>query len=92
MHKKEPGKLTVRVFSDDKLLCFEIEDNGIGRAKARALRSKSAQEHKSHGMSVTAERIQVINQLYGSNASVEVEDLTAADGLAAGTRVRVRLG
>lgn len=92
MHKKAPGKLSVRVFAEGQTLCFEIEDDGIGRAKARALRSKSAQAHKSHGMSVTAERIQVINQLYGSNASVEVEDLANADGSAAGTRVRVRLG
>ncbi len=89
MHKKTPGLLLVRVFSEGKTLCIEVEDNGIGRQRAMELKSRSATVNKSLGMKVTAERLEVINQLYGTNAIVVMEDLIDENGKAAGTKVRV---
>lgn len=92
MHKEsEDCHLAVRVFPLENHLCITVEDNGIGRKMARELKSKSATLHKSHGMKVTAERIEIINEIYKSKAAVEIEDLKDEQGAAAGTRVTLLL-
>lgn len=95
MHKEakpaEECYLEVRVFPEANALVVEIEDNGVGRATSRLLKSKSATAHKSHGMEVTAERIQMINEIYQTETSIVIEDLVSADGKAAGTKVRLTL-
>ncbi|HOY19705.1 MAG TPA: histidine kinase [Haliscomenobacter sp.] len=95
MHKEaKPGEechLEVRVFPEGNTLVVEVEDNGVGRNMARALKSKSATAQKSHGMAVTAERIQMINQIYQTEASIIIEDLYTPEGKAAGTKVRLTL-
>ncbi len=91
MHKKAPGLLLIRVFAEGNKLCIEVEDNGIGRQRAMELKSRSATVTKSLGMKVTAERLEVINQLYGTKASVTTEDLVDAAGNATGTSVRVSI-
>ena len=90
MHKKAPGLLQVRVFYEGKKLCIEVVDNGVGRQRAMELKSRSATVNKSLGMKVTAERLEVINQLYGTNAEVETVDLKDENGAAVGTQVKIR--
>ncbi len=92
MHKKVPGLLQVRVFYEGKKLCIEVEDNGVGRQRAMELKSRSATVNKSLGMKVTAERLEVINQLYGTNAEVTTMDLKDENGEAMGTRVVLKIG
>lgn len=91
MHLEKEGKLHIHVFYDQETLCINIEDNGIGRAKAAELKSKSATSQKSHGMQVTAARIDIINQLYNTNNQVFITDLYNEKGEASGTRVELRL-
>lgn len=91
MHLEKEGKLHIHVFYDQETLCINIEDNGIGRAKAAELKSKSATSQKSHGMEVTAARIDIINQLYNTNNQVFITDLYNEKGEASGTRVELRL-
>ena len=92
MHKKEGGCVQVKVMQpeSDRLL-ITISDDGIGRAKAAALKSKSATANKSFGMKVTDERIALLNQVYQTNANVKVYDLTDAEGSAAGTEVVIEI-
>lgn len=66
---------------------IEITDNGIGRTAARMHRVNSLRTHHSHGLNITAERIQLFNSRSGYKASVEITDMVAAQGLAAGTRI-----
>ena len=68
-----------------------IEDNGVGRAKAAELKSKSATIQKSHGLQVTAARIDLINQLYNTQNKVFITDLYDKNGAASGTRVELSL-
>ncbi|MCY7352617.1 MAG: histidine kinase [Cytophagaceae bacterium] len=90
MHKPEGGQVRVGVAQpDENHLRVTITDDGVGRAKASELRSKSATRQKSFGMQVTSERIGLINQLYQSQTRIEIHDLVDAEGQPAGTEVEI---
>jgi ligand-binding sensor domain-containing protein len=91
MHKKGKGKLLIQIFNEGNSLYIVVEDNGVGRNRAMELKSKSAVTQKSHGLQVTAERMELIRGLYGVHANATIEDLYTTDGLPAGTRVTIRL-
>ncbi len=88
MHKKgNDGLLQVDVELRNHDLIIKVTDNGVGREAAHTLKSKSASEHKSHGMAVTAERLKLLSNLYNSEIHAHVEDLIFHDGTPAGTQV-----
>ena len=88
MHKPGGGTVTITVSQpDEACLHVEITDNGIGRARAEALKSKSAGRKTSIGMQVTADRIRMINQLYNIQTSARILDLIAPNGSPLGTSV-----
>lgn len=88
MHKREGGSVLVKVVAlHEDCLQVRITDDGIGRANAAGLKSKSVTSNKSFGMKVTGERISIINQLYHTNTQVAVKDLVDSEGNAAGTEV-----
>ncbi len=92
MHKAEGGTVTVDVSQPtENLLRVEITDDGIGRDRAAALKSKSAGKHKSFGMKVTADRIRMINQLYSVQTQARIYDLIDSFGEACGTRVLLEI-
>ncbi|MEI6900354.1 MAG: hypothetical protein WCL00_10790, partial [Bacteroidota bacterium] len=101
MHKKGEGTITIEItmnnpstrlrerqltMENEQLLQITITDDGIGREKAAELKSKSA-THKSHGLKVTSQRIEMMNKLNSSGARVEVIDLKDSGGYATGTQV-----
>ena len=71
---------------------WTIEDNGIGRDAALALKSKSAHKHKSFGMNITSDRLANLSQGDGAKAQVKVLDLVSPEGEAMGTRVELTIG
>jgi hypothetical protein len=88
MHKPEGGKVIIRVEQPtEHLLCVQITDDGVGRARAAQLKSKSADQHKSFGMQVTADRIGLINQFYHTHTQIQVLDLMDSYGQPCGTKV-----
>jgi anti-sigma regulatory factor (Ser/Thr protein kinase) len=89
--KPTPGHVSVYVERQEKLLVCTIEDDGIGREKAAALKAKSVllSKQKSHGMQITEERLKKTGKIKG--ARVEIIDLKDTKGEATGTRVIVRL-
>src|SRR5436309_7628041 len=93
LHREDDkGKLWIRFRQPTfHLLIVEVEDNGIGRAKAKSLRSKELIRKKSYGMQISKDRIFLINELYNLNATVTVEDLTNEQGKACGTKVIVQI-
>ena len=88
MHKPEGGRVSITVSQPtENLLHIDITDDGVGRQKAMALKSKSAGKHKSFGMQVTADRIRMINQLYKTHTQARIFDLVSPDGEPMGTNV-----
>jgi tetratricopeptide (TPR) repeat protein len=89
MQKEGEGTIVIELaMKNEELLMITIEDDGIGREKAAELKSKSA-THKSHGLKVTSQRIEMMNKLNSSGAQVTIEDLKDEQGRASGTRVEL---
>ena len=92
MHKeKGTGLLSINVQNLGEKIKFTVEDNGIGRAKAAVIKSRSATKHKSFGMQITKDRIEMTNQLYETQATVEITDLLDHQKKPMGTRVVIHL-
>ena len=92
MHKLEGGTVWVQVEQlEENQLLIRIKDNGVGRAKAAELKSKSATRRKSFGMALTSERIGLINQLYQAQTVVQIQDLTNGKGDPTGTEVILQI-
>lgn len=89
--KSTPSHLHVFVERQGKQLICIVEDDGIGREKAREIKGKSVlqAEHQSQGMKITEERLKAVGQAKGSK--VEIIDLHDTQGNATGTRVIVKL-
>jgi sensor histidine kinase YesM len=92
MHKEEGGRIDVgvHVIPNEHTLAITIKDNGVGREKASQLKSKTSTAHKSFGTKVTGERLDLINQIYKTGASVTTEDLTS-NGEVTGTLVTIKI-
>ncbi|OQP67010.1 hypothetical protein A3860_01225 [Niastella vici] len=76
--------------SSNGFICI-IEDNGIGRKKAQEYKSQMHVEYQSKGMSLTAERINILNRQLIDPITIEIIDLTNAQNQAMGTRVILRI-
>jgi sensor histidine kinase YesM len=77
MHKEGGGTIwiDIEMVETGHALSVQITDDGIGRAAAAELKSKSATRSKSFGLKMTSERIELINQLYKTQTQVRIEDL-----------------
>ena len=89
MQKRTKGTITVDISKEnEKFLHISITDDGIGREKAAEMKSKSA-THRSHGLKVTSERIDMMNKLNSTGAQVHIVDLKDEQGNALGTKVEL---
>ncbi len=92
MQKKEGGNIIINITQPtESSLLVEITDDGVGREQAAIYKSKSATKQKSFGLKMTSERIEMINQVYGINATVKVFDLKDDLNNACGTRVIINI-
>ena len=88
LHKEDKGHLALNFsLSDSNNLKVVIEDNGVGREKAREFKSKQVLKKKSYGMQITENRIAIINKTMNINATSDIVDLKDAFGNAIGTKV-----
>ena len=91
LHSDKPDKeLVVRISEEEDACIFTIEDNGVGRDKARAMKSRSATAKKSFGMQITHKRVELFNKNFASQIGIEVRDVVGHDGAVAGTVVEIR--
>jgi two-component sensor histidine kinase len=91
-HKESEGRLTIRFFekANGTLVCI-IEDNGVGREKAAQLKHGNAKTHKSRGMQIVDERLEVLKLVDTLNIAVRIEDLRDEAGAACGTRIVIEV-
>ncbi|MEO6837967.1 MAG: histidine kinase, partial [Ginsengibacter sp.] len=91
MHKKGIGHLDIALSVDDKILTSIITDNGVGRAEAAVLKSKTVEKDKSMGMQITVERLALLNKTIDHHSFFGIEDLKDNEGNIAGTKVELKI-
>ncbi|HXC06167.1 MAG TPA: two-component regulator propeller domain-containing protein [Bacteroidia bacterium] len=88
--KRSGGKLEIKVAQIENRIVCSITDNGIGRKKAMEQKEASLRKtHKSFGMKITQDRLELLNFLNKSSLNVRITDLYEPTGEAAGTRVEI---
>jgi hypothetical protein len=70
---------------------YIIEDNGIGRARSEKYKQHNKPEHKSIGIELSGERINMFNQQYNGEGGTEITDLYDENNNPAGTRVTIKV-
>ena len=75
----ETGKITIEITHNNDLLNCIVEDNGVGRTE------NLEKKNKSFGLKITKDRLELLNKMKNTNASVNIVDLEK------GTRVEVNL-
>lgn len=72
LQKTSKGSLNIQMQLFDNQIIVSVVDNGIGRKKAQQNRQ---QKYKSRGMSMTSDRLKVLNYIENSAIKVEINDL-----------------
>ena len=92
MHRTSGGMLTIRFGTEGKLLKCFIEDNGVGRQRARELENLSLPGHTSLSEQITRERMALFNKIFDSNDfAIETTDIMDTYGKVSGTRIEIQL-
>jgi hypothetical protein len=90
-HKKGEKKLILRFeLIDDEYLKVIVEDNGIGRKEAMAIKSRQQETHKSYALDGISRRFTILRQNFGPKIGYDFEDLYDGNK-AIGTRVIIRI-
>ncbi|MCX6320099.1 MAG: histidine kinase [Bacteroidetes bacterium] len=92
-HKEGDKYINIRIHEKNELLLIDIEDNGIGREKAAAIKKQkiAGEQFESRGMKLSMQRIALLQQEPGASAGISVTDKKDPDGFATGTIVHIQL-
>lgn len=91
LRKDRLGFIKIAITDDGNVLKCTIEDNGVGRVAADLIRQSRRKEHKSRGSQITLQRLDLLNQMYRENFSIEYNDLYDSEGFASGTNVTITI-
>jgi sensor histidine kinase YesM len=84
------GRLNISMtINNNDYLEYTLQDNGIGRAKSKEQKTYRNHEHKSYGIDITQNRIDLYNQRNNVKITFFVEDLYDSNLIACGTKVVV---
>ena len=84
-------KLIVSASLEGDYIKYVIKDNGIGRKQAADYNILNKLRHKSIGLSITEDRINLYNQERNASGYVRITDLFDDANHPAGTRVEVKI-
>ena len=84
-------KICLKVSLNNHMIHYIIEDNGIGRDQSRIYNEMNKPFHKSVGMKLTQDRINIFNQSPAYSESVKIIDLYDEEHNPTGTRIEFAL-
>lgn len=91
MNKNGKGIIKINIRNQNNYITCIVEDNGVGRQEAAKIKESKIIEHKSIGMAVTDDRLQILNRDKENKVSMQIEDLFDESGNPAGTRVVINI-
>jgi hypothetical protein len=80
-------QIWVKINLQDNMIHYTIQDNGIGRDQSHIYNQLNKPFHKSVGMKLTQDRINIFNQHSDSSDSVKITDLFDDGHKPIGTRI-----
>jgi tetratricopeptide (TPR) repeat protein len=83
--------LTVIVSLEKEKIKYTIQDNGIGRQKAKVYNMQNKPYHKSVGLKITEERLNIFNHQHENNGAILITDLYDEDKRPCGTKVELKI-
>lgn len=93
MHKDDDeGMLYLSISRKGKFLEIVVQDNGIGRKAAQAIKDESKSMHKSHSTDIGKERLTFFQKIYSKEVSLDIQDIYNKQGHPEGTRVVLCIG
>ena len=89
-YKTEKGHLNINIQPKTKgEITITISDDGIGRARSKALKTEHQKKQNSKGMNNIKKRVAILNEMYKDKVDVTIEDFQELED--AGTKVVVTL-
>lgn len=86
------GKIRIEIKEPSpSMLMIVIEDNGIGREKAKEIMSQNGKIKKSFGTKLVGDRLSLFNRLNKTDFRFEYQDIYDEAGISRGTKVCVFL-
>ena len=89
LHKQGEKKLKISFELNEYLICT-IEDNGIGRERARAIQMRQKKEHESFSGNAIRNRFEILNNVFKGKFGYTYEDLYR-NGEPCGTKVTLSI-
>jgi tetratricopeptide (TPR) repeat protein len=72
--KEGQGHILIDIRKEGEMLSCRIDDDGVGRKQAGTMKAQGEEKKQSLGMRITKARIDILNKLKGSNATVQLVD------------------
>jgi LytS/YehU family sensor histidine kinase len=91
INKKSTGHISISLKLENKIIFCVIEDDGVGRERAMQIKNDSGLKHKSRGMVITKERLEILNKQNKDQITVNVIDLLNDRGNPKGTKVEINI-
>jgi LytS/YehU family sensor histidine kinase len=89
-YKTEKGQLNINIQSKSKdEIAIIVTDDGIGRARSKALKTANQKKQNSKGMNNITKRVAILNEMYKDRVDVTIEDYQDEEDT--GTKVVVTL-
>lgn len=89
LNKEGEKKIHIRVKKEITHLYCEIEDNGIGRVKAKEYNKNRTNKHESTAMKTTKDRLEILNRKSSGKLNINIVDKHDLEGNATGTKVQI---
>ena len=74
LHKEGPKKLTITFELRDVLICT-VEDNGVGRERAKEIKKRQGSEHESFSGKAIHKRFEILSNVFEGNFGYIYEDI-----------------
>jgi hypothetical protein len=84
-------KICLKLSLNNNMIHYIIQDNGVGREQSKVYNQLNKPFHKSVGMKLTQDRINIFNQKATSSESVKIIDLYDEEQNPVGTRIEFAL-
>jgi two-component sensor histidine kinase len=86
-HMDSKGLILINIQQRQDYFILVIEDNGVGRSKAKELEKTERKDHKSMATTITTDRLDALNKKLKQKIKFNIIDLEDENGNASGTRV-----